>query len=169
MSFFLSFGTPVSIARPFNTYGPRQSARAIIPTIIIQIASGKRIIRIGSLHPTRDFNYVKDTIHGLIKIAENDQTIGEIINIGSNYEISIGDTVRKIASIMGVQIEVEIDPQRIRPEKSEVERLRADNTKIATLTGWKPSYTLDDGLKETIEWFDNAKNLLNYKTDIYNI
>lgn len=171
VSFFLSFGTPVSIVRPFNTYGPRQSARAIIPTIITQILSGKKNVKLGSLHPTRDFNYVKDTVNGLIKIAESDRTVGEVVNIGSNSEISIGNLVKKITSIMDVEIEIEVDDQRSRPKKSEVERLCADNSKAMKLTGWRPMYTLDDGLKETIEWFASPKNLVYYKdkADIYNI
>ena len=171
LSFFLSFGTPVSVARPFNTYGPRQSARAIIPTIITQVLSGKKKVRLGSLHPTRDLNYVKDTVNGLIRIAESERTVGEVVNIGSNGEISMGNLVEKIAAIMDVEIEVEVEDQRIRPKKSEVERLWADNSKALELTGWKPMYTLDDGLKETIKWFSSPKNLIYYrdKVHIYNI
>ncbi len=173
MSFYSSFETPVSIIRPFNTYGPRQSARAVIPTIITQIANGKRTIKLGSLHPTRDFNYVKDTVNGFISIAENDSSIGQVINIGSNYEISIGDTVKLIADVMGVNIEIETDDLRLRPEKSEVERLWASNTKAKDLLGWEPKYAEIEGfrrgIQETVEWFTNKENLKAYKADIYNI
>lgn len=171
LSFYRSFNLPVAVIRPFNTYGPRQSARAIIPTIIIQILSGKKKLKIGSLHPTRDFNYVKDTVNGFIKIAESDRTIGEVVNIGSNSEISIGNLIKKITSIMDVEIKIEVDDQRIRPKKSEVERLCADNSKIMELTGWKPMYILDEGLKETIRWLESPKNLIYFKnkSDIYNI
>lgn len=173
MSFYSSFGTPVSIIRPFNTYGPRQSARAVIPTIITQIASGARKIKLGSLHPTRDFNYVADTVAGFIAIAESERSVGEVINIGSNYEISIGETVSMIADILNVQIEIETDDVRLRPDKSEVERLWADNQKALALTGWQPGYAGKDGLRrgltETIEWFTNPTNLANYKADRYNI
>lgn len=173
MSFFNSFNIPVAIIRPFNTYGPRQSARAIIPTVITQIASGKRKLKLGALHPTRDFNYIKDTVNGFIAIAESDKSIGEVINIGSNYEISIGDTVNLIADIMGEKIEIQTDPERLRPEKSEVERLWADNTKAKKLLGWEPQFSGIDGLRrglaDTVEWFSNPENLKNYKADIYNI
>ncbi|MGZ3769106.1 MAG: NAD-dependent 4,6-dehydratase LegB [Bdellovibrio sp.] len=173
MSFYNAFDTPVATIRPFNTYGPRQSARAIIPTVITQIASGKRKIKLGSLAPTRDFNYVADTVSGFISIAKSDKSVGQIINVGSNFEISIGDTVKMIAEIMGVQIEIETETARLRPEKSEVDRLWADNSKIKSLTGWEPRYGSSDGfkkgLKETIEWFINPENLKSYKTDIYNI
>lgn len=173
MSFYHAFNTPVSIIRPFNTYGPRQSARAVIPTIITQIASGLRQIKLGALHPTRDFNYIRDTVNGFISIAESDQTIGEVINIGSNYEISIGDTVALIAELMNVKIEIESDFQRIRPDSSEVERLCADNTKIKKLTGWEPAYGKSEGfrlgLTETIDWFINPENLRQYKSGEYNI
>lgn len=173
MSFYQSFGTPVSIIRPFNTYGPRQSARAVIPTVITQIASGKRKIKLGALHPTRDFNYVKDTVRGFMAIAESDKSIGEVINIGSNFEISIGDTVKLIAEAMNVEIEIETDEVRLRPEKSEVNRLWADNTKAQQLLGWKPIYGGREGfkcgLKETATWFSNEDNLKQYKSDIYNI
>lgn len=173
LAFYASFGTPVAIIRPFNTYGPRQSARAVIPTIITQIASGKRRIKLGSLHPTRDFNYIKDTVRGFIAIAKSDQSVGEVINIGSNYEISIGETARLIADVMGVEIEIETDPQRTRPEKSEVERLWADNTKAKRLLNWEPLYAgkegLRRGLEETVAWFTEPKNLERYKIDLYNI
>ncbi|MEA4828307.1 MAG: NAD-dependent 4,6-dehydratase LegB [Clostridium sp.] len=166
-SFYRSFNLPIATLRPFNTYGPRQSARAVIPTIISQILAGKREIKLGSLTPTRDFNYVKDTAEAFIKVAESDKTIGEVINAGSNYEISIGDTVKKIIDIIGEDVKIICDEERIRPEKSEVNRLWADNTKIKQLTDWTPKYTLDDGLAETIEWI--KKNIQYYKTDIYNV
>lgn len=173
LSYYYSFLTPISIVRPFNTYGPRQSARAVIPTIITQIAHGERVIKLGSLHPTRDFSYVTDTVRGFIAAAESDQSIGEIINIGSNYEISIGDTVQLIAQMMGVEIEIQTDEQRIRPEKSEVERLWADHAKAKSLLGWHPLYGgregLMNGLDETIEWFTNERNLSLYKSNIYNL
>jgi dTDP-glucose 4,6-dehydratase len=173
MSFYYSFATPVAIIRPFNTYGPRQSARAVIPTVITQIANGQRKIKLGSLHPTRDFNYVKDTVQGFIKIAESEKSVGEVINIGSNFEISIGETVKLIAEAMGVKIEIETDQVRLRPEKSEVNRLWADNTKAKKLVGWEPMYGGREGFKlglqETAEWFINPANLLGYKSDRYNI
>lgn len=167
ISYNCSFNLPVAIARPFNTYGPRQSARAIIPTIITQILSGIKKIKLGNLTPTRDFNYVLDTVNGLIEIARSEKTVGEVTNIGSNSEISIGKLVELIASLMEVEIEISTDHNRVRPEKSEVNRLWCDNTKIKTLTGWEPVYTLEEGLKETITWFE--KNLQFYKPDIYNI
>lgn len=173
MSFYLSFNTPVTIVRPFNTYGPRQSARAVIPTVITQIAAGNKKIRLGALHPTRDFNYIKDTVNGFIAIAESSKTIGEIINIGSNYEISIGNTVKLIAELMNVKINILTDSKRIRPENSEVERLWAENAKIKKLTNWKPTYGqlngLKRGLKETIDWYINPDNLKRYKPGEYNI
>ncbi|WP_071063691.1 NAD-dependent 4,6-dehydratase LegB [Andreesenia angusta] len=166
-SFYKSFDTPVATIRPFNTYGPRQSARAVIPTVISQILSGKKKIELGSLTPTRDFNYVKDTAEAFIKVAESDKTIGQVVNAGSNKEISIGDLVEKIIKISEKEVEIVYDEQRIRPEKSEVNRLLADNSRIKELTGWKPSYTLDQGLKETIEWI--GENLNYFKSDIYNL
>ena len=173
LSFYQSFNTPVSIIRPFNTYGPRQSARAVIPTVITQIANGPRKIKLGALHPTRDFNYVKDTVRGFIAIAESEKSIGEVINIGSNFEISIGDTVQLIAEAMGVEIEIETDEVRLRPDKSEVNRLWADNTKAKQLLGWEPLYGGREGFKrglaETAEWFMNPANLAGYKSDRYNI
>lgn len=173
MSFYNSFNTPVAIIRPFNTYGPRQSARAVIPTVITQIAAGKKSIRLGSLTPTRDFNYVKDTVAGFIAVAKSPAAVGEVINIGSNYEISIGDTVQLIAETMGREIEIETEEIRLRPEKSEVERLWADNQKARKLLGWEPQYGGKDGLTrglaETIAWFTEPKNLLQYKTEVYNI
>ncbi|GED67581.1 NAD-dependent dehydratase [Brevibacillus reuszeri] len=173
MSFYSSFGLPVSVIRPFNTYGPRQSARAVIPTIITQIASGQQSIKLGSLHPTRDFNYVKDTVNGFLAVAESDHSIGEVINIGSNYEVSIGQTVELIAELMGQKISIETEDQRLRPEKSEVERLWADNSKAKQLLGWEPMYGNIEGFKrglgETIEWFTNPSNLSHYKAGIYNL
>lgn len=173
MSFYHAFGTPVAVIRPFNTYGPRQSARAVIPTVITQIAGGKRQIKLGAVHPTRDFSYVSDTVRGFIAVAESECSTGEVINIGSNYEISIGETVRMIAEVMGVEIEVETEEVRLRPEKSEVERLWADNSKAKNLLGWEPDYGGRDGLKrglaETVNWFITPDNLKQYKANIYNI
>jgi NAD dependent epimerase/dehydratase len=173
LAFHASFSTPVMIARPFNTYGPRQSARAVIPTIITQIASGRRRIKLGALAPTRDFNYISDTVRGLLAIAEADAAIGEVINIGSNYEISIEETALLIAEIFGAPVEFETDAQRIRPEKSEVERLWANNEKARRLAGWSPEYAgregLRRGLAETITWFSRPENLSAYKAQIYNI
>lgn len=173
LSFYRSFETPVAIIRPFNTYGPRQSARAVIPTIITQLASGKENIKLGALSPTRDFNYVKDTVSGFISIMNSEKALGEVINIGSNYEISIGDTVKAIADVMGKKLKIETDEVRIRPEKSEVERLWADNQKAKELLGWEPSYGgiegFKRGLKETVDWFTDPVNLSQYKADVYNI
>jgi NAD dependent epimerase/dehydratase len=173
MSFYSSFGTPVTLLRPFNTYGSRQSARAVIPTIIIQIAKGHRAIKLGAITPTRDFNYVVDTVAGFIAALESDRGTGEVINIGSNFEISIGDTANAIAEAMGATIEVVTDEQRLRPEKSEVERLWASNTKARELLGWQPQYSNREGflrgLTETIAWFREPSNLSAYKADIYNI
>lgn len=173
MSFYYVFETPVAIIRPFNTYGPRQSARAVIPTIITQVANGKQKIKLGSLHPTRDFSYIEDTVRGFIAVAESNQSVGEEINIGNNFEVSIGNTVKLIAEIMQKDFEVETDEPRIRPEKSEVERLWADNSKARQLTGWEPRYAELDGLKrglqKTVEWFTNPQNLTRYKADIYNL
>lgn len=173
LAFYRSFETPVAIIRPFNTYGPRQSARAVIPTIITQLASGKRNIKLGSVSPTRDFNYVRDTVSGFISTMEHDASIGEVINIGSNFEVSIGETAELIADIMGVDIQIETDSIRFRPEKSEVERLWASNEKAQRLLGWTPQFGgkegFKQGLKETIEWFTNAQNLSQYKADVYNI
>lgn len=172
-SFFASFGLPVVIARPFNTYGPRQSARAVIPTIITQIASGVRRLKLGALHPTRDFNYVDDTVSGFISALNGGGGLGEVINFGSNFEISIGDTVEMIAEVMGVKVEIETEDTRLRPEKSEVERLWADNTKARDLLGWAPAYGGKDGLRrgllETVRWFAEPANLAGYKAGRYNI
>lgn len=173
LSFYRSFDTPVAVIRPFNTYGPRQSARAVIPTIITQLASGKETIKLGAISPTRDFNYVKDAVQGFISVMNSPNSIGEVINIGSNYEISIGETAEMIADIMEVDLKIETDEQRLRPEKSEVERLWADNRKAKELLGWEPQYGGKEGfrrgLRETIEWFTNPKNLFQYKVDVYNI
>jgi len=160
---------PFSVIRPFNTYGPRQSARAVIPTIITQVISGKRQINLGSLHPTRDLTYVKDTIEGFIAAAESVKSIGEVINIGSNFEISVRDLVKLVARIVNVEIEIENERERERPKKSEVERLLADNKKAKELLKWAPKYTLEEGLKETVEWFGDEKNLRLYKPNIYNV
>ena len=168
-SFYNAFDLPLTIARPFNTYGPRQSARAVIPTIITQIASGKRVINLGDLTPTRDFSYVEDTCRGFIALAECDEAIGETVNIGSNFEIAIGDVVDNIKKIMNSDAEVITKSERFRPEKSEVYRLWCDNTKIHNLTGFIPKYNIQEGLKKTIDWFTNPENLRKYKSDIYNV
>lgn len=169
MSFYNAFDLPVTIARPFNTYGPRQSARAVIPTIITQIAAGKKQIKLGDVSPTRDFNFVKDTCAGFIALAESDETIGKTVNIGSNFEISVGDTLNLIKKIMKSDVEFVVDEARLRPEKSEVNRLWCDNSLIKELTGFEPKYSIEKGLKDTIDWFTEADNLKNYKTDIYNV
>ncbi|SDX28577.1 NAD-dependent 4,6-dehydratase LegB [Paenibacillus sp. CF384] len=173
LSYYRSFGLPVGVIRPFNTYGPRQSARAVIPTIITQLKQGNSAIQLGAVHPTRDFNYVADTVRGFIAFLESDRSIGEEINIGSNYEISIGETVQMIARLMNSSVEIGLDKQRMRPEKSEVERLWADNRKAELLLNWKPEYAgslgLEVGLRKTIEWFTESANLKQYKADIYNI
>lgn len=166
-SFYRSFNTPIATIRPFNTYGPRQSARAVIPTIITQILSGVKEIKLGSLTPTRDFNYVKDTAEAFIKVAESDKIVGQVVNAGSNYEISIGDLANTIIKIMNKEVRIICDEQRLRPEKSEVNRLWANNSKIKKLAGWQPKYTLEEGLKETIQWIE--KNIQYYKSDIYNV
>jgi len=169
MSFYNSFELPVSIARPFNTYGPRQSARAVIPTIITQIANGMKEIKLGDVSPTRDFNYVEDICRGFLAIAENDQTIGETINIGSNSEISIGNTFDLIKELMKSDVRLVADKERIRPEKSEVFRLCCDNTKIKKLTGFNPQVDIKEGLQRTIKWFIQPKHLKKYKAQIYNV
>ena len=173
LSFHKSFDTPVTVLRPFNTYGPRQSARAVIPTIITQLANGNRKIKLGSVLPTRDFNYVADTVRGFISALESDLGIGDVINIGSNFEISIGDAAHTIAEVMGVDVEFQTDEQRLRPEKSEVERLWASNDKARDLLGWQPEYGGLEGFRrgviETADWFSDPQNLLTYKTDIYNL
>ncbi|MDB6059939.1 MAG: NAD-dependent epimerase/dehydratase [Verrucomicrobiaceae bacterium] len=172
-SFYASFGLPVVIARPFNTYGPRQSARAVIPTIITQIANGQRQIKLGAVSPTRDFNFVQDTVAGFIAALNSDYGLGEVVNLGSNFEISIGDTAQLIAEVMGVEIEIVTDEARLRPDNSEVERLCAANAKAEQLFGWKPVYAGRDGFKrglvETVEWFAQPDNRRGYKSDIYNL
>ena len=172
-SFYATFGLPVVIARPFNTYGPRQSARAVIPTIITQIASGKRLIQLGAASPTRDFNFVKDTVEGFIAALNSELGLGEVVNFGSNFEISIGETAHLIAEAMNVEIEIVTDEARIRPGKSEVERLWASNFKAKTLLGWQPNYGGREGFRrglvETAEWFAKLDNLSGYKSEIYNI
>ncbi len=169
MSFYNAFDLPISIARPFNTYGPRQSARAVIPTIITQIANGIKEIQLGDLTPTRDFNYVEDTCRGFMALAENESTIGKTINIGSNSEISIGDTLNIIKELMGSDVCFKVDQQRIRPGKSEVIRLRCDNTQIEKLTGFKSKVDIRDGLQRTIDWFSQPEILKSFKADIYNV
>ncbi len=169
MSFYNAFDLPVTIARPFNTYGPRQSARAVIPTIITQIASGVKEIKLGDVTPTRDFNYVDDTCRGFIALAECDESIGETVNIGSNSEISIGDTLNLIKELMGSDVEFVIDKDRIRPSKSEVFRLWCDNSKIEKLTGFKSKINIRDGLYRTIDWIVQPNNLKKYKSEIYNV
>lgn len=173
LSFYNSFNLPVTVIRPFNTYGPRQSARAVIPTIITQLLGQAKKIKLGAVEPTRDFNYVKDIINGFICALEAQNIDGEVINLGTNTEISIGDMATMIMEIIGWSAEIETDKKRLRPEKSEVNRLLADNTKAKKLLGWKPIYSgckgLEQGLKETIDWFGHLENLRKYKPDIYNI
>ncbi len=166
-SFYRSFNMPITIVRPFNTYGPRQSARAVIPTIITQLLAGKEEIKLGSLTPTRDFNYVKDTANGFIEIAKSKNTIGEEINIATQQEISIGQLAEELIRQINPNAKIVCDEQRLRPEKSEVNRLLGSNEKIMRLSNWKPNYTFEQGLAETIEFFKH--NLDQYKTDIYNI
>lgn len=173
LSFYRSFETPVAVVRPFNTYGPRQSTRAVIPTIITQVLKDNSQIKLGSVMPTRDFSYVDDTVEGFMKVAESDGSLGEIINIGSSFEISIGDTLDLITSLLGSGLRNETDTQRLRPEKSEVERLWADNNKARALTGWHPTYSgfegFKRGLNKTIEWFKIPANLNHYKHTRYQI
>jgi len=169
MSFYNAFNLPLTIARPFNTYGPRQSSRAVIPTIITQIASGKKKIKLGDIMPTRDFSYVEDICRGLIALAECEKAIGETVNIGSNFEITIGDMLNLIKEIMQSDAKVITDDERLRPEKSEVYRLWCDNRKIRELTGFEPKYSIKEGLEKTIAWFANPENLMKYKSDIYNV
>ena len=166
-SYYRSFNTPVAIIRPFNTYGPRQSARAVIPTIITQALSGKKEIKLGAITPTRDMNYVKDTVEGFIKVAESKETIGTVTNIGSGKEISIGNLADKIFKLIGKEIDIICDEDRLRPENSEVNRLCASNKKALDVANWEPKYTLDEGLKQTINWIES--NLPSYKTDLYNV
>jgi len=173
LSFHRSFGLPVTILRPFNTYGPRQSARAVIPATIIQLLSKEGPIRLGALHPTRDFNYIDDTVRGFIAAATADAAVGEVVNIGSNFEVSIGDTVRLIAELIGKPLVIEEDTQRLRPKASEVDRLWASNEKAERLLDWRPEHGgiegLRRGLSRTIEWFRDSANLAAYKADVYNI
>jgi NAD dependent epimerase/dehydratase len=169
MSFYNSFDLAVTIARPFNTYGPRQSARAVIPTIITQIASGKKEIQLGDPSPTRDFNYVEDCCRGFVMLAESEKTIGETINIGSNTEISIGDTFNLIKELMSSDVTLVNDEKRKRPKKSEVFRLWCDNKKIKELIGYEPKVDIKNGLKKTIDWITKPENLKTYKTEIYNV
>lgn len=172
-SFYASFGLPVVTVRPFNTYGPRQSARAVIPTIITQIANGEKRIKLGATTPTRDFNYVLDTVAGFMAVLNSDLGLGETVNLGSNFEISIGETAQMIAEVMGVSIEIVADGERMRPATSEVDRLRADNSKAARLFSWHPNYAGREGLRrgliETAEWFGKGENLSAYKAEIYNL
>jgi len=167
LTFYRSFGLPVSVIRPFNTFGSRQSARAVIPTIITQILAGKKKIKLGNLDTTRDMNYVLNTVEGFLQVGLHENSVGEVINLGSGREISIGDLANLIADLIGEKIEIEIDRQRIRPEKSEVERLLCDSTKARELTGWKPRYSLEEGLKATINWL--KEHMQYYKSDIYNV
>lgn len=168
-SFYRSFNLPVAIVRPFNTYGPRQSARAVIPTIITQLLSGKSEIKLGAVSPTRDLVYVKDTVRGFAEIAKSDKTLGEEVNIATQREISVGELAQSLIDIINPQAKVITDELRLRPEKSEVERLLGSNQKIRTLTSWQPEYDLKAGLQETIKWFRDPSNLSRYKADIYNV
>jgi NAD dependent epimerase/dehydratase len=167
ISYYRSFNLPVKIARPFNTYGPRQSARAIVPTIISQILSGKKKLNLGNLTPTRDLTFVTDTCRGFLEIFKSDKLFGEITNIGMNEEISVGSLIRVLSDLLGKDINIEKDIQRVRPEKSEVERLLCDNTKIKKFTGWRPEYSLHSGLQETINWIKD--NIKLFKADLYNL
>jgi NAD dependent epimerase/dehydratase len=169
MSFHNSFDLPVTIARPFNTYGPRQSARAVIPTIITQIANREKLIKLGDISPTRDFNYVEDTCRGFVALAECDKAIGQTVNIGSNHEISIADTLNLIKELMSSDVKFVSEKERVRPKKSEVFRLWCDNSQIEKLTGFKPQVDIREGLKRTINWFTNEDNLNRYKSNIYNV
>lgn len=168
-SFYLSFGLPVVTVRPFNTYGPRQSARAVIPTIITQLLRGNGPVKLGSLHTTRDLNYVEDTCRAFLALARCDAAVGKTVNVGSGQEISIGDLAATIAKLMNRDIEIVMDDERIRPAESEVERLLCDSRLMKSLTGWSPAFTLEQGLQKTIDWFQNVADLSRYKPDIYNI
>lgn len=165
-SFYRAFDLPIAIIRPFNTYGPRQSARAVIPTIITQVLTQDKVF-LGSLHPKRDLTYVDDTVEGFLKAAKSDQSVGEVINIGSGFEISVGNIAKKIISLIGKEIEIAVDPKRIRPPKSEVEELIADNCKAKKMLGWEPHTSLDEGLSKTIDWIKG--NIERYKANIYNV
>lgn len=171
LSFQAAFGTPVTVIRPFNTYGPRQSARAVIPTVISQIAAGADQIKLGAVHPTRDFTFVSDTARAFEALAECDAAVGMTVNAGSEFEVTIGDTAKAIIELMGRDVAVVTDDQRLRPEASEVERLWADSGLMRSLTGWTPGYGGGDGfrrgLRETIDWFSDPANLARYKTDRY--
>lgn len=173
LAFHRSFDLPVTVLRPFNTYGPRQSARAVIPATIIQLLAGNRRVKLGAVHPTRDFNFVSDTVRGFIAAARSDNAVGEVINVGSNFEVSIGETARLIADAVGAPLDIERDPVRVRPAASEVDRLWADNSKAKRLLGWEPEFAGIDGLKRglshTVEWFRQPSNLQAYKSDVYNI
>ena len=173
LSFHRSFDTPVAIIRPFNTYGPRQSARAILPTIITQIAAGRRQLELGALHPTRDFTYIDDTVRGFIAVAEADRAVGQVINVGSNFEVSIGDCVRMIAELMDATVQTGTDPARLRPERSEIDRLWADNSKARELTGWVPRFGGLEGfrlgLRGTIDWYRQPGNLARYRAAVYTL
>ena len=168
-AFFRSFGTQVTVVRPFNTYGPRQSARAIIPTVATQILSGKDTIQLGRLDPVRDFNFVKDTVSGFIALSQCDAAIGQAVNIASGVGVSIGELAQMIAKVIGKEVAITEDPARIRPPSSEVERLIGSGDKMKSLTGWTPSYTLEKGLAETIEWYKDPENLKHFKPSVYNI
>lgn len=168
-SFYRSFNLPVTIVRPFNTFGPRQSARAVIPTIIAQLLNGKGEIKLGALHPTRDLVFVKDTVNGFVEIAKSDSLIGQEVNIATNSEITVGDLAQNLINIINPKAKIVSEDIRLRPEKSEVERLFGSNEKILQHTNWRQKYSLEDGLKETIEWFRDSKNLRLYKADIYNV
>jgi len=171
LSYWRSFATPIAVLRPFNTYGPRQSCRAVIPTIISQIATGQRLIQLGALSPTRDFNYVADTCAAFLALAESDAALGEVTNAASNFEISIGDTAALIAEVMDAEVEIVIDEQRLRPEASEVNRLFGDNTRLRQLTGWEPAYCGQEGfrrgLQRTVAWFSDPANLARYRPGTY--
>ncbi|PIW26402.1 MAG: NAD-dependent dehydratase [Rhodospirillales bacterium CG15_BIG_FIL_POST_REV_8_21_14_020_66_15] len=173
LAFHRSFEAPVAVIRPFNTYGPRQSARAVLPTIITQALSGQTRLRLGAVHPTRDFSFVADTVRAFVKMAESGSGVGEVVNIGSNFEISIGDAVKAIAEVTGTSLDIETDDQRLRPEQSEVERLWADNTKARDILGWEPEYGglagFKRGIAETVEWFRASGHLTRYKADRYNV
>lgn len=169
MSFYNSFDLPLTIARPFNTYGPRQSLRAVIPSIIAQIANGNKEIKLGDVSPTRDFNYVADTCRGFIELATHSEAIGKTVNIGSNYEISIGETLHLIKEIMESDVQFIIEKARMRPSQSEVFRLWCDNSKLTRLTGFTPKYDIRRGLEKTISWFTQESNLSRFKADIYNV
>jgi NAD dependent epimerase/dehydratase len=169
LSYYHSFGMPVTIARPFNTYGPRQSARAFIPTIIAQLITGRNTLRLGSVTPTRDLNFVSDTCKGFASLATNQETVGSAYNIGSNSEISVGEVAKLIGEIMGIEIEIKCDPSRIRPKHSEVERLVCDASMIKNLTGYEPSFSLSEGLANTIEWMRSPGIIEKYKPENYNV